>query len=276
MVCVVVALAAFVAVRRPRWLLVRRTAKPSSLDALSRLDAPRAVRRGLGRWWLTALAFLLALLLWSSSYPGTLAVGTIISVTGVLLLGALWAYRFIRWLRAERYAGWARWAIAPVMVVVTLVLIITHVPLRVRFEESRSEFDRITRGLEPRGGFDAWEPLEVPDEIGTFQLVYGFQVGRNVIIYESHGWFDDDAGFAYLPDGIDPRLANGSFESPRFISLGGGWYAWRAGGDRGYDARRASYSATKARARCEMAFFSDSLICAKVRPSPSSGTNSAS
>jgi hypothetical protein len=234
------------------------------------------VRRGLGRWWLTALGFALALLLWSTSYPGNLGPGVVVSAAAVLLLGGLWTFRFVRWLPARHAGGWLRWAIAPAMVAVALVLIVAHVPLRLRFEEGRSEFERVTRSLEPRGGFDDWEPLDVPDMIGTYEITYGFQVGRNVILYEAHGWFFDDAGFAYLPDGVDPRLENGSFEAPRFISLGGGWYAWRAGGTRSYELRSASTKAAKARARCEMAFFSPSDICANVRPSPSSGTNSAS
>jgi hypothetical protein len=228
-VCMVLAAAALVCLRRPKLPAIRRgpTERPP-LEALVRLDPVRPVRRGLGRWWLTGLGFLLALLLWSTSYPGSLGPAVVFSLTGILLLGALWLYRFVRWLRSRQRTGVARWAIAPAMVVVTVGLIVTHVPLRVRFELGRDEFDRITEGLEPRGSFDEWEPLDVPDEVGTYEIDFAFQVGANVILYESHGWYFNDAGFAYLPDGVDPRLASDSFEAPRYISLGGGWYAWRA------------------------------------------------
>jgi hypothetical protein len=226
----VLAAAAFVFLRRPRWPAThRRPTEPPSLEGLVRLEPVRAVRRGLGRWWLTALGFLLALLLWSTSYPGSLGPGVVLSMAGIILLGVLWLYRLVRWLRAGQRTGVVRWAIAPAMVVTTVALIVTHVPLRARFELSRDEFERITEGLEPRGSFDEWQPLDVPDEIGTYEIDFAFQVGSNLILYESHGWYFDDAGFAYLPDGVDPRLANGSFEAPRYISLGDDWYAWRAG-----------------------------------------------
>ncbi len=80
----------------------------------------------------------------------------------------------------------------------------------------------------PRGSFEQWEPLDVPATLGSYRISFGDQVGLNVILSEKHGWWFDDAGFAYLPNGVDDRLASGSFEAPRFVNLGGGWYAWTA------------------------------------------------
>jgi hypothetical protein len=45
-------------------------------------------------------------------------------------------------------------------------------------------------------------------------------------MYEATGDFLDDAGFAYLPDGPDPELGNGSFEVPQFVHLSGDWYSF--------------------------------------------------
>lgn len=51
---------------------------------------------------------------------------------------------------------------------------------------------------------------------------------RGVVFYDSVGAFIDDAGFAYLPDGPSPDMANGSFENPQWFALGNHWYAWTA------------------------------------------------
>ena len=58
--------------------------------------------------------------------------------------------------------------------------------------------------------------LQLLNESHVNSLAYWFAVLR------------DDADFAYLPDGPNPSLENGSFESPAFKRLGGGWYSWTA------------------------------------------------
>lgn len=73
-------------------------------------------------------------------------------------------------------------------------------------------------------GYDLIHP-EVPNSIGGFSLSRATVEPEGLVIFDKEGAFFDDAGFAYLPDGKFPP-GNGSFESPRFRSLGGGWYAF--------------------------------------------------
>src|SRR5919108_100061 len=61
---------------------------------------------------------------------------------------------------------------------------------------------------------------------GAFLLASADLVGDRP--WTTHWEVIDDAGFAYLPDGPDPALEAGWFESPDFHHLGGPWYAWTA------------------------------------------------
>lgn len=166
--------------------------------------------------------------LWSRSVPG-IAFGTfILSVLTTVFFGFVWLVWFVTWNRKGNKDPILGWAIAPIMVVAVIALSISNVPLQARFEFDRSEFDAIVEDLDPAGAFEEWSRFDVPGNVGTYQITVGYQVGSNVILYERNGALFDDAGFAYLPDGPDPRLGNGSFESPSFRSLGGDWYAWTA------------------------------------------------
>ncbi len=188
----------------------------------------RAWRNPPGVVWLVALAAALATMLWAVTYPGFASVPMLIALLGMLVLGSIWLVRLIGWvIDRDRRDAW-RWCAAPLMVVLTGVLVVTDVPLRVRFELARDDFDRVVEDLPARGSFDAWAPLSVPDSVGGYEIVRAYQVGEMVILYEGEGLAFHDAGFAYLPSGPDDRLGNGSFEAPRFQSLGGRWYAWRA------------------------------------------------
>lgn len=97
-----------------------------------------------------------------------------------------------------------------------------------RLGDPRLSRHDVVDGLEPAGLFDQWAGLDVPSRIGTFEITDGYQVGSNVILMEANGAFLNNAGFAYLPDGPDDRLGNGSFEAATFRSLGGDWYSWVA------------------------------------------------
>lgn len=189
------------------------------------------------RWWNappTVLAHIvlvvpIAMYLWSQSVPGIDIVLWFFAVAATGLCGLLWLLWFANWVwkRTPRSPAW-RWAIAPAMVVAAVLLGVADVPVKMRFERDRGAFDAITEDLDPAGSFDQWAELEVPERIGSFEILGGSRVGRGVILYEGTGELMDDAGFAYLPDGPDDRLANGGFESPSFRSLGGDWYAWTA------------------------------------------------
>jgi hypothetical protein len=151
-----------------------------------------------------------------------------LALLALLCFGAIWLIRLIGWVTSRTTSGGLTWLLAPPMVIATLLLWSTDVPLWARFELARGDFDAYVSDLDPQGGFSDWVRIDPPSDLGTYEIRAAWQVGENVIIFESTGALLDDAGFAYLPHGPDDRLENGSFEAPSFHSLGGGWYSWTA------------------------------------------------
>lgn len=142
--------------------------------------------------------------------------------------GVVWLARLVVWFRRVERTEGRRWLVASTLVIAAFAMVMSDEPLRVRFEFGQDSFDDVVEELSPAGTFADWAPIDVPDRIGTYEITSAYQVGENVILYAAVGNFFNHAGFAYLPDGPDPRLGNGSFESPAFRSLGDGWYAWTA------------------------------------------------
>lgn len=174
------------------------------------------------------LAVMLAVAIWSQSFPGEDTDPFLLAALATMGLGVVWVVKLLGWKSSAAKAHSRRWLLGPAMVVVALVLLMTGASLRTRFELARSDFNGFVEHLEPQGSFTDWVPIEAPDQLGSYGIQSAYQVGENVIVYEANGDFFDDAGFAYLPHGPDSRLGNGSFEAPSFRSLGGGWYSWTA------------------------------------------------
>jgi len=124
--------------------------------------------------------------------------------------------------------------------VALVVLTVTGLPVRARFEFARSDFDAYAAGVlaaaegspavgEPNltqddPGFDLARP-ETPPSLGGIEVRSAMVVPEGLIIFDEVGALFDDAGYAYLPSGQFPA-GDGSFESPQFRSLGGGWYSF--------------------------------------------------
>lgn len=189
----------------------------------ARWDAPP------GTLWHGVLGFVLAGLLWATSYPGLDFLSFMGASVVLALLGLHWFFRLVHWLFVQSWVGGWRWLLAPTMVIGAFVLVVVQAPLLIRFELARGDFERVAAELEPAGTFEDWERLETPESLGSYEIRVAYQVEDMVIFYEKTGsGFFDDAGFAYLPAGPDQRLGNGWFESPTFQHLSGDWYAWQA------------------------------------------------
>ena len=115
----------------------------------------------------------------------------------------------------------------PVGLVVALLLAIggaisvensSHAALRIRFEASRSDFETVVAeagaptSRDGRGDF----PGPCPGRIGSYALGRCEAIDRGYLLLQQRAALGDDAGFAYLPDGLpseDPhrewRLAAG-------------------------------------------------------------------
>jgi hypothetical protein len=186
-----------------------------------------------GRWFHLALVPVTALLLYAASVPGY-AFFTGYAAGALLLFAALmWAARTALYLRARRRgtaSGSARWlAVAPVAGLAVVALLGNDVPLRLRWSLARDDFARAARlAPPPAGDRGEWVRFAVPDRIGSYRITGASRVGDGVVFTERTGALMNDAGFAYLPTGPFPEMANGSFETPDFYALGGGWYGWTA------------------------------------------------
>ncbi|MFC4042205.1 hypothetical protein ACFO1B_27585 [Dactylosporangium siamense] len=164
--------------------------------------------------------------LWSRSYPGSdsflLAAGGV----AALAMAGVW----LGWTIVVANRTGRRWwfVVAPVIAVLTLVLLAVGAPLRMRWSAGRQAFAAVVAGhpIPPAGS--EWTQFDVPERLGSYRVVVAYWVPGGAVFYEGHGNLFDDAGFAYLPAGPTAELNTGLFEGPRFRSLGGGWYQWTA------------------------------------------------
>jgi hypothetical protein len=184
---------------------------------------PRLSTRGSSppRWWFHSFLAVAALaLLWSQSVPGDDFFWLIIGLGMWVVMGIVWLILCLVG------GGRPRWwlFVAPAMAASVIALVLVDIPIKVRFELSRADFDTAVAALprDTRTGSGA-------GSVGSYDITHWSKVRGGVILHDSNSsGVTNDAGFAYLPEGPTPDLENGNFESPQFTALGGGWYAWTA------------------------------------------------
>ncbi len=218
----------------------------TELEPSSAAEAPEPTARA--RWWAEAyvgIAVVVSLVyLWSVSVPGMRFEWWALSVLLLLVIAAIWVlavFVTVWWVASgrRRRPGWHLLTV-PLLGVVVVALSWTEVPARLRFELARSEFDtyaqqvleeaaqvRWSESEQALPGDPDWAPTnpETPDSLGGITVLHAQVVPEGVVIYERHGAFMDNAGYAYLPDGRLPD-GDGTFESPDFHPIGGGWYTF--------------------------------------------------
>lgn len=174
------------------------------------------------------LALAALALIWSQSVPGDDLLWLMIGLAGWLVMGIIWLVRLI--LCLEGGGRPRRWlAVAPVMAFAVLAMIVADVPIKARFELSRADFDAAVAQIPSDTRSSGDSSSEATGRIGSYEITSWWRARDGVILNEANGsGMANDAGFAYLPDGPTPRLANSNFENPQFTSLGDGWYAWTA------------------------------------------------
>lgn len=180
--------------------------------------------------------------LWAVTVPGIRFISGLASFVVLLGIASTWllcagitAWR-ITTERARRPAYYLY--VVPTIGVGLVAATVLSIPLRVRFEFVRSDFDRYARevldaaeGIDPTTvhtsadpGFELMHP-EVPESLGGFSLRNAEIVPEGLIIFDTEGSGFDDAGFAFLPRGRFPR-GTPVLETPQFRSLGRGWYSF--------------------------------------------------
>jgi hypothetical protein len=165
-------------------------------------------------------------LLWSHSVPGLKFVVWAAAILVLLCFAGVWALRLL--LFALRHRRWDWWfAVAPVAGLLVAASVYSALPLQVRFAASRPAFDRVISELPPPGGGGFY--FLGSRQIGSYRIDEAHHVHGGVIFSEHNGDVFHNAGFAYLPDGPTPGLANEyDFEAPAWRHLGGPWYSWTA------------------------------------------------
>jgi hypothetical protein len=206
-------------------------------------ERPGLTRRPPGRVLRTALALAVALLLFAASDPAATfalpfrpvfveagAGGWEAWLLGELILALvalLWLVRTLTWLRAHRRraaAGSARrLVLAPALSAGLLVLaVLTHAPLRARWELSRPAYDRLVatgeRVTSPPSGIR-------PRWVGAYRVswIEGGS-GRLLVALAGTDPGHPTVGFVRRPGGR-PEAVDGFPGERTAIDLGGGWYA---------------------------------------------------
>ncbi|MET7393317.1 hypothetical protein ABZS66_07470 [Dactylosporangium sp. NPDC005572] len=164
---------------------------------------------------------------WTASYPGggDLRLSVLFGCMSVLV-GCYWLgwIIYVAWTTSR----WRRWfLIGPVIGILTVVLLYTGAPFKMRWAASQGAFAAVVAGhpIPPPGS--AREGLTVPHRLGLYSITSAYWVPGGAVFYETHGWYS--AGFAYLPGGPTAEIGTVLFESPRFHHFGGSWYSWTGG-----------------------------------------------
>jgi hypothetical protein len=186
------------------------------------------------KWWLSpagwpltaAAAFNSLMIILATSVPGTYFELYMISLPVWILIGAVWAVRLlvalvIAWRRRHPvfrcWSTWRRWAVAPVIVMITILLLVTGAPLRLSFWASRTSMDHLAlRVLE--------SPSSAPTEewIGVYhaERIQAIPGGMRFLVRGAG--FIDPEGFAYSPNG-PPAVLGEDY----YTHWSGNWYVWR-------------------------------------------------
>jgi type IV secretory pathway protease TraF len=98
------------------------------------------------------------------------------------------------------------------------------VPLRARWTASRPAFEAAVD--EAMADADGSSSESRP--IGLYHVTSTSRHGDAVIFTERTGAYEDNAGFAYLPDGPVPVLEDEAMDGTVFRHLDGRWYSWTA------------------------------------------------
>jgi hypothetical protein len=162
------------------------------------------------------------LVLWATSFPGLDLVPAAIGGLGLAAAAGVWCVRLVAFVAARRTGhatGSLRpFLLAPLGALLLLVLLVEHVPLRVRWAASRDAFEATMRTLDGTA-------QGLPADIGWYRVTRVIRHGDAVLFSEDHVGILDDTGFAYLPDGPVDDLP---LVRPRFVHLGDDWYSFTA------------------------------------------------
>jgi hypothetical protein len=175
--------------------------------------------------WLMHLATL-GIFIWTLdafSAPGFYTLAALVAILLWFLLIAAWLLRLIMALLTKKSLRRWQWAVVPIAALLTLAMLWSEAPMRLRFAISKPDLARLAQQAIAAGPkpLSPWETTTI-QRAGAYDVIVA-QVSRNgeVDIAVSGTFFMRScSGFTYDPAG-SPFDPEGSFEP-----LGGSWYVW--------------------------------------------------
>ena len=168
------------------------------------------------------------LALWAGTLPGApifeLVILAWLLIVGAVVWGLKLAVHLMRRRRGTASAGGRWFAVSPVGGLLVVLLLASGAAFELRWAVSQPSLERAvaTAQADPVVAATGDSP-----RIGLYRFLGAPRVvGDAVFFYHPRGGgLFDDAGFAYLPDGLTPEV-DGQFEALRVERIEGRWYRW--------------------------------------------------
>jgi hypothetical protein len=183
------------------------------------------LKRPVPRWWqiwqgpvLGILAAVsCAVVLWAAVTPVAVLFYVLIAMWAFVAIGVAWlVFAVVGWLR---YRTVRRSLIAPVLVVMTAVLVVFSVPFHVGFALSKSRLTELAATCEPSGA---------DNRAGVYAIRRVIALSDSGCLFYTDGGFMDKVGVIYLPGGPTDAF-RAQFESIELRHVSGDWYRFSAG-----------------------------------------------
>ncbi|MGK9273160.1 hypothetical protein KXR83_19390 [Williamsia muralis] len=183
------------------------------------------LKRPVPRWWriwqgpvLGILAAVTcAVVLWAAMAPVTTLIYVVFAFWALVVIGIAWlVFAVVGWLR---YGTVRRSLIAPVLVVMTAVLVVFSVPFHVGFALSKNRLTELAATCQPSGA---------DNRAGVYAIRQVVAISDSGGLFYTDGGFMDEVGVVYLPGGPTDTFRAQS-ESIELSHVSGDWYRFSAG-----------------------------------------------
>lgn len=179
---------------------------------------PVGLERPPGRLFLAVTGVVVAIALEASSRDS--GIGTLVAIAASVGIFTAWLVRlvFLAAPQARMAPRWRlRWSLPMLLLVGAVGLNSVGVPMRVRFEASRSALDQMVAEVMAGGSAER-------RSVGLYDIDLLERTPDGVRFLVEGGGFIDASGFAFAADG-DPSQPD---SSDIYEPLGGGWFRWIA------------------------------------------------
>jgi hypothetical protein len=176
----------------------------------SRLQSPP------GPLLVSAAILLAAAFVYASSVPGMDASVTIIAIGVTVPLAVVVVGRLVAWRLGPhdlRRSTVARWLLIPLVTMIAVAIVLSGVPLRLRFDAARPDMERVIGTLTTPGATR-------PPTLGSYGLLYGEWIAAGYRFLVTDSGLVSACGFAWLPNG------GAGLGATEYQPLGGDWWTW--------------------------------------------------